>query len=47
MKLQVRKLIESDWDFLPSWWEVYDQPANERDFLPENGLGGFMVCKET
>ncbi|MGY8866661.1 MAG: hypothetical protein ACKVJK_13695 [Methylophagaceae bacterium] len=46
MKLQVRKLIESDWNFLPSWWEVYDQPPPQRDFLPENGLGGFMVCKE-
>jgi hypothetical protein len=46
MKLQVRKLIETDWDFLPSWWEVYNQQPPQRDFLPENGLGGFMVCKE-
>lgn len=46
MKLQVRKLIESDWNFLPSWWEVYNQPVPQRDFLPENGLGGFMVYKE-
>jgi hypothetical protein len=46
MKLQVRKLIEKDWDFLPSWWEAYDQPVPPRDFLPNNGLGGFVVCKE-
>ena len=46
MQLQVRKLIEQDWDFLPSWWEAYNQPVPQRDFLPDNGLGGFMVCKE-
>ncbi len=46
MKLKVRKLIESDWSFLPSWWEAYDQAVPQRDFLPNNGLGGFMVCKE-
>ena len=47
MKLQVRKLIEKDWGFLPSWWEAYNQPVPNRDFLPEDGLGGFVVCKET
>jgi hypothetical protein len=46
MKLQVRKIIESDWGFLPSWWEAYDQTVPQRDFLPDNGLGGFVVCKE-
>ncbi len=46
MQLQVRKLIETDWDFLPSWWEAYNQPVPQRDFLPNDGLGGFMVCKE-
>ncbi len=46
MQLQVRKLIETDWSFLPSWWVAYDQDAPPRDFLPDNGLGGFMVCKE-
>lgn len=47
MKLQIRKLIETDWKFLPSWWEEYGQPVPQRDFLPDNGLGGFMVCKGT
>jgi len=46
MELKVRKIIESDWGFLPSWWEAYSQPAPNRDFLPDNGLGGFVVCKE-
>lgn len=56
MELQVRKLQESDWDFLPSWWEAYEADAFPRDFLPGSfkvndeqeekiGLGGFMVCK--
>lgn len=46
MKLQVRKLIEKDWSLLPQWWGAYNQEPIERDFLPDNGLGGFMVCKE-
>ena len=46
MKLQVRKLIESDWDIIPKWYEQYEQPMPDRDFYPENGLGGFMVYKE-
>lgn len=39
MKLQVRKLQESDWNFLPSWWEAYKQEPIPRDFLP----GAFQV----
>ena len=39
MKLQVRKLQESDWEFLPLWWAAHGQIPwidNEdfRDFLP-------------
>tara|TARA_R110002020_G_scaffold188038_5_gene386582 strand:+ start:5655 stop:6095 length:441 start_codon:yes stop_codon:yes gene_type:complete len=57
MELQVRKLLESDWEFLPDWWKTYNTPAWPRDFLPgsfkvgetqeekRQGLGGFMVCK--
>lgn len=47
MELKVRKLIEQDWSFLPSWWEAYSQPVPQRDFLPDDGLGGFVVCKES
>ena len=46
MKLQVRKLIESDWNIIPKWYEQYKQPMSDRDFYPDNGLGGFVVCKE-
>ena len=41
--MKVRKLQESDWGFLPSWWESYNQPIPQRNFLPDNGLGGFIV----
>ena len=34
MKLQVRKLQQTDWDFLPSWWEAYGQEVPMRGFLP-------------
>ncbi len=45
MKLQVRKIHEKDWSFLPSWWEAYGDPQPQRAFLPEDGLGGFIVCQ--
>lgn len=41
--MKVRKLQEKDWAFLPSWWEAYNQPIPQRNFLPQNGLGGFIV----
>ena len=39
MKLQVRKLQETDWEFLPKWWKSFNQTPwldgeNFRDFLP-------------
>ena len=58
MKLQVRKLKDSDWDFLPKWWEDWKADSFPRDMLPgafdigdeqeekRQGLGGFMVCKD-
>lgn len=46
MKLQIRNLIESDWDIIPQWYKQYNQEGFPRDFLPKNGLGGFMVYKE-
>jgi len=46
MKLQIRKLIESDWNIIPEWYKKYNQPRPDRDFYPENGLGGFMVYKD-
>lgn len=42
--MKCRKIHEKDWDFLPSWWKAYNQPVPQRNFLPNNGLGGFIVC---
>ena len=42
MKLQVRKLQESDWRFIPEWWKSNKQDdsiENLRDFLP----GSFQI----
>jgi len=42
MKLQVRKLQESDWKFIPEWWKSNKQDdsiENLRDFLP----GSFQI----
>lgn len=46
MKLNIRKIIEKDWEFIPSWWEAYKSEGFPKDFLPDNGLGGFIVQKE-
>jgi hypothetical protein len=42
--LQVRKLLESDWEYLPKWWDAYNQEpwiegSNFRDIMP----GAFQV----
>ena len=42
--LRVRKLLESDWEFLPKWWDKYDQEPwlhteNFRDIMP----GAFLI----
>ena len=58
MELRVRKLKETDWEFIPDWYKKYGQEAPARDFLPgaypvegehetkRDGLGGFVVCKD-
>ena len=58
MELRVRKLKETDWDYIPGWWEKYGAEGFPKDFLPgsypiegeketkRDGLGGFVVCKD-
>tara|TARA_R110002060_G_scaffold72929_1_gene81686 strand:+ start:2618 stop:3028 length:411 start_codon:yes stop_codon:yes gene_type:complete len=48
MELNIRKLVENDWDTLVSWWMEwkYWKVAPPKDFLPDNGTGGFMVEKD-
>jgi hypothetical protein len=43
MGFNVRYLTEIDYDILCGWWKWHRFPAPPKDFLPENGLGGFMV----
>tara|TARA_R110000751_G_scaffold71279_2_gene144157 strand:+ start:8905 stop:9315 length:411 start_codon:yes stop_codon:yes gene_type:complete len=46
MELNIRRLTDNDWETLVSWWDAWPEWANPpRDFLPENGKGGFMVEK--
>ena len=44
MELNIRRLKESDWGTLVSWWDEWPEwTAPPKDFLPENGTGGFIV----
>ena len=46
MELNIRRLEESDWETLVYWWDTWPEwVAPPRDFLPDNGKGGFMVEK--
>ena len=46
MKFKLRRLVESDYDTLVKWWKDWKWEPTPRDFLPENGTGGFMVTKD-
>ena len=42
--MNIRRLTENDWDTLVSWWDAWDEwTAPPKEFLPDNGTGGFMV----
>ena len=44
MKLNIRPLTESDYeDTLVEWWKDWRWTPPPKDFLPDNGTGGFMV----
>ena len=46
MELNIRRLKDSDWETLVSWWNDWPDWVNPpKDFLPENGTGGLMVEK--
>ena len=47
MELDIRRLESEDWDTLVSWWDTWpDWQTPPKDFLPDNGKGGFMVEKK-
>jgi len=44
MKLNILALKENDYeDILCKWWRDWRWNPPKRDFLPENGTGGFIV----
>jgi hypothetical protein len=46
MELNIRKLKVSDWETLQKWWEQWpDWVAPTKEFLPNNGTGGYIVEK--
>ena len=46
MKLNARKLIDTDYDVLVDWWKCWRWPAIPKNFLPDNGTSGIMIQKE-
>jgi hypothetical protein len=47
MELTLRKLNEKDYeDILLKWWSDWNWKAPEKDFLPDNGVGGIIVFDE-
>jgi len=43
--MEIRKLTESDYETLKKWWKAWKWPPVEKEFLPDNGTGGFVVEK--
>jgi hypothetical protein len=47
MELNIRTVLESDWDMLVDWWANWaDWGVNpSKDMLPGNGTGGLIIEK--
>ena len=44
MKFEIRKLNQEDYDsILVDWWKDWRWTPPPKDFLPEDGAGGFIV----
>jgi hypothetical protein len=44
MELTIRQLNENDYqETLVDWWKEWGWTAPEKDFLPDNGMGGYIV----
>jgi hypothetical protein len=44
MELTIRQLNENDYqDILVGWWKDWGWIAPEKDFLPDDGKGGYIV----
>jgi len=46
MKLNARKLIDTDYNVLVDWWKWWRWPTIPKNFLPDNGTSGIMIQKE-
>ncbi len=45
--MNIRKLQEDDYETLVSWWNAWPEwQAPAKDFLTDNGTGGFMIEKD-
>ena len=44
--MNVRTLIESDYEILSDWWKALKWPVIAKDMLPDNGTGGIMIENE-
>jgi hypothetical protein len=46
MEFNIRMLKDSDWNTLVEWWDAWPEwTTPSKDFLPDNGKGGFIVEK--
>lgn len=44
MEITIRQLNNTDYDnILVDWWNQWGWTPPERDFLPNNGMGGYIV----
>jgi hypothetical protein len=44
MQLYIRRLEDNDYDnILLTWWKAWGWEAPPKDFLPNDGVGGFIV----
>ena len=47
MELTIRQLNDNDYqDILLDWWKQWGWTAPEKDFLPDDGRGGYIVYDE-
>ena len=47
MNLNVKVLKEEDYDnILVNWWKDWRWTPPSKDFLPDNGKGGYMVYED-
>lgn len=47
MELTIRQLNENDYqETLVKWWNDWGWTPPEKDFLPDNGMGGYIIYDE-